>query len=597
MNKRFISIIITAVILSQVFIPVAAAEVNEAPMEFHPLVTDGLNCYYEDFEIPQYSVSSSKRPLKAQRIIPEAFDLRDMNAVTPVKDQGETGCCWAFSAVSSLESNAILQGFSDVGNTDFSEAHLAWFSKNPVSSNPEDADCLDGVNNSAPYSSGGNALQAVAALARRSGIADESDYPFYGYNISAMGNYSESDRHNTGSGFIIKSANTFTGSSSVKSAIMSSGAVMASYYHINSCFNETSSAYYYPYSRENETEKINHAITIIGWDDSYSAANFVDGSLPTSDGAWLCKNSWGTAWGDGGFFWISYEDKTLADFYGFNLTREEEFDYNYTYNGMSHPGCLSLPGSATQANLYTAKHNESIKAVSFWVMQTGLTGELKIYTDVPPSGSPFSSNLVCSYSFVTDNTGYLTFDLEEAVSVNRGERFMAAITLTAPDETGVVCIPFESSDAEYVSNPRESFLLVPKLFSGHMDTYYNGQVSNAYVNVLTVCNHSMAEQHRTESTCCEQGKIRTKCTQCGKETVELLPLEEHNFGEWETVFEPTAANEGLYRRVCGRCGFCETETQPKLPSNGYKTIYIDDLIDMIFARIYEILADFLKLTQ
>lgn len=47
----------------------------------------------------------------------------------------------------------------------------------------------------------------------------------------------------------------------------------------------------------------------VGWDDNYSKDNFI--KKPTQDGAWLVKNSWGTNNVENGFYWISYEDKSL----------------------------------------------------------------------------------------------------------------------------------------------------------------------------------------------------------------------------------------------------------------------------------------------
>ncbi|MBQ6517330.1 MAG: hypothetical protein IJI14_01335 [Anaerolineaceae bacterium] len=55
----------------------------------------------------------------------------------------------------------------------------------------------------------------------------------------------------------------------------------------------------------------NHSVAVVGWDDTFSAENWPEGHRPPADGVWIVKNSWGTEWGNEGYFLLSYYDKTL----------------------------------------------------------------------------------------------------------------------------------------------------------------------------------------------------------------------------------------------------------------------------------------------
>ncbi len=75
----------------------------------------------------------------------------------------------------------------------------------------------------------------------------------------------------------------------------------------------------------------------MGWDDNYSKDNFNANIRPSKNGAWLIKNSWGDYNSEGGYFWISYEDKTLmSDIDNFSIKggkkpNDDEKMYQHDY--------------------------------------------------------------------------------------------------------------------------------------------------------------------------------------------------------------------------------------------------------------------------
>jgi C1A family cysteine protease len=231
-------------------------------------------------KIPKQSVLSkttlSRSVIAFAKALPATFDLRILGAVTPVRDQGQCGSCWAFASYSSLESFLIYKGVPRQ-NLNFSEGDLNQYH------GFDTREC-----------EGGNYIMTTAYLARWNGPVDEVDEPYPYISMATPGVAVK--KHVQYVWFIPdRAAPGKDYNTTVKTAIQSYGAVSVYFQWEDSSYNEANAAYY--------TTKTggNHAVAIIGWDDNYSKTNF--NSQPPGDGAFLVKNSWGAAWGKAGYFY------------------------------------------------------------------------------------------------------------------------------------------------------------------------------------------------------------------------------------------------------------------------------------------------------
>lgn len=531
--KRIGSLIFIVVFILQLAIPTNA--VFAPTPELYHFESQGVGEYgYEDFilvdengnEVIKDETSSTKDDLLYSVNLPSSYDSRDYGYITSPKNQGSTGNCWAFGTISALESDSIVKGIDDLETADYSEAHLVWFAKNSATTDTTHPTYGEGSTNSDPYtgsSAGGNWQYSTNALARWSGLAEDSDYPFYPYNATQMGNYPESQRYDTGSGIVINSTEMMLDNNDMKQWIMEHGSVTAAYYHNDAYLNTSTYAY-----NCNATFTSNHMITIVGWDDNYSVDNFIANYRPASNGAWLVKNSWGENWGLDGYFWLSYEDPSIKQKVGFSSRSAGNAKNNYTYTAEGWVYTVSL-SKMQYANVFTAKNHENLTEVATYVCNPNTDLTFSIYTDIRSDyDSPSQGTLAATWSTHVDREGYHTFEVPEEVLLEPNMIYSVAIQTSCTDVEKNQA-PMEHID--YPANEGESFLYIN---GGWTDlTTYN--YGNFCIQALT-SEHD--HEYSTISKNNEHPHTTTKtCSICNE-----------------------SVSENVYNKLCHYCNFTFTET-------------------------------------
>ena len=441
-----------------------------------------LRYYYTDENGNRVSLNSEpskKAPLESEVSLPPSYDLRLQGAITSVKDQGYSGSCWAFATVKALESSLLLQGLTDLQNTDLSESHLTWYTYHPSTSSKdslrgEGATITSSLYNA--YSLGGTALFTQFTLARGSGAINENLAPFSAASKQDITNMAQqmtnaSDSFRYRSNYQLMESNCYDNASQeqIKEAIMNQGAMDISFYYEPACEVTTEAggtAYYqHLYTGKAAKDNANHSVAIIGWDDTYSKDNF-GSQKPSSDGAWLIANSYGSSYGDEGYFWLSYEEPSLTEFYNFTAKKGADYDQIYQYDAFGWGNLVAgrNADSSTAANIFTTKkgYTQEVDSVGIYTAADNQPYTISVYRHVSKN-KPTSGTLAATVKGTAAFSGYHVIPLEKNVALGSGERFSVVITYERTNsETGFIPIEGASSRGDrisvnYTSNPGESF--------------------------------------------------------------------------------------------------------------------------------------------
>jgi C1A family cysteine protease len=226
--------------------------------------------------------------------VPTSFDWRKYGKVTPVREQSDCGACWAFATTAALESQALIAGF------------------------PADLDLAEQVLISCSQSGGcmGGSIEVPSNYIRDVGLPTEVFFPYTASNnqcSNAVAGWQEITYAITSWRYIATIRPTVDG---LKNALNVYGPLVTTmdvyndfYYYGSGIYSHTTGGY-----------EGGHAVLLVGYDDA--------------DQCFIVKNSWGTDWGDSGYFKIAYSQLTSVVRFGY---------YTLAYEGYKP---LSVAGAA-----------------------------------------------------------------------------------------------------------------------------------------------------------------------------------------------------------------------------------------------------------
>jgi len=197
-------------------------------------------------------------------VLPLKHDWRELGGVTPVKDQGNAGTCWAFATTGPLEHAIKIKDNIDV---DLSEQFLVAYNKEGYG--------VDGGWFAHEYH-------------ENPGAVLEFDFPYTANEEPIWDNPTYNHIYKIKNWYYVNSSRAVASAWDIKQAIYKYGSVAAAVYADNTFVNYKRGIY----SGSKSRGQVNHAIMLVGWDDI--------------QGVWILKNSWGTGWGENGYMRIRY---------------------------------------------------------------------------------------------------------------------------------------------------------------------------------------------------------------------------------------------------------------------------------------------------
>ena len=208
---------------------------------------------------------------------------------------------------------------------------------------------------------------------------------------------------------------------------------------------------------DNEFASVTHAVVIVGWDDNYSASNFLEGHQPPADGAWIIRNSWGDDYGNDGYFYLSYYDKTITYPESFDFVVDEDPDVE-SYNLESFDlmeadsvSSIAMDKPVILANVFSVDTESDCTMRYISLMTAGYNTRVTaaVYKLNDDSENPMDGELLGIETANYEFAGYHRITLKHTYNFEPGERFsIVVLQHSGSAENSCYMLPFVSGTSK-----------------------------------------------------------------------------------------------------------------------------------------------------